>query len=210
MMKNTLLVLLFASTLFSCGELSKKIDLVNMDQKVRQGQFESAKEDLLKYLKLRKDNEYAWTLMGIIHENLEEDSLAIIAFEKALAIDPEIEEAITGMGIQARKAENYEKAVEYYEKALEINPKYAQAYSSLVTIYIKQKQFNRAVSVGQKAYDLDKKDPVIAANLSIAYHYTEDIPNRDKYYEIAKQLKYRNLESLKDVFSGELILFDED
>ncbi|MDY8135568.1 tetratricopeptide repeat protein [Aquimarina sp. 2201CG5-10] len=192
----------------SCGDLNKKMDLIEIDETFRAGDLEEARIDIKEYLKKTKDNEYAWTLLGHINSEMDKDSLAIVAYEKALKINQTTEEALTGLGILARKEGDYLKATEYYEKAIEINPKYAQAYSSLVTIYLKQKNFEKAVEVGVKGYRLDKSDPTIASNLSVAYHYFGDIQKRDEYYKIAEQNGYKNIEALKQIFDGELTVFD--
>ena len=51
-------------------------------------------------------------------------------------------------------------------------------------------------------YEFD--DPTLYANLSVAYHYKEDIKNRDKYYALAEKNGYTKTEKLKKIFSGEV------
>jgi len=200
-----LLTLCFLS--FSCGgKLQKQYDLVEIADKYAKGDLLGAKSDLEAYVKEENDNELAWTILGHIHEGMDEDSLATVAYHKALAVNPKMVEAITGMGIISRKNEEYEQAAAYYNKALGIDPSYAQAYSSLVTIHILDEKYDEAAKVGLKAFHLDPSDPVIAANLSVAYHYADNVVERNKFFEVAKKLQYHNLEGLQSIFDKELTI----
>ncbi|GAB5400474.1 MAG: hypothetical protein Aureis2KO_20590 [Aureisphaera sp.] len=183
-------------------------ELGEISEKFESGDFYGAKIDMEAYVETNDDNEYAWTILGHIYEKLDQDSLASKSYKKALQLKPEMEEALTGMGIVSRKSGDFEKATSYYERAIEINPEYAQAYSSLVAIYLQSKEFNKAIEVGEKSYRLDKSDPVIAANLSVAYHFAGDTINREKYFDIARKMRYANMEALRELFDGELTLFD--
>ena len=203
------LFLLVVAMLWNCTtNFDKKADLISIDQKWRNGDLLGAKADVEKYLDTKNDNEYAWTLLGHIESDLGEDALAGVAYEKATSINPNTVEAITGLGIISRKNGEYDRASEYYNKAIEIDPNYAEAYSSLVAIYLKRKKFKEAVDAGLKGYNLSKDNDVIAANLAVAYHYYNDTIQRNKFYEIAKKNGYKNIETMKLIFDGELTIFD--
>jgi len=208
-MKNILALLLLLAFIFSCGESSKKMAILEIDEKYNEGNVIEAQEKILAYLNKKQDNEYAWTLSGHIHSELDQDSLAIRDYHEALKINQETEEALTGLGILYRKQKDYDKAVEYYQKALEINPKYAQAYASLVVIELVRKNYEKAVDYGEKGYRLEPNDPVIAANLSAAYHFKGDTTNRDKYFQLAKEMGYAGAETLQLIFDGSLDLYSE-
>jgi len=208
-MRN-LFLLVSTILLFSCtNEFRDRVMIKHVDRLYKQGKFEKAKLSVDSLISKNPKHEMAWTLKGHIEESLDNDSAAELAYKKALEINPKIEQALTGMGIVLRKKREYDRAASYYAKAIEINPEYAQAYSSLVTIELKRKNFSNAVKLGEKAYLLDDKDPVIAANLSIAYHYFGDIESRDKYYSVAKKLKYKNLDILLMIFKGKASVFDD-
>ncbi len=201
------LTLIFSLLFFSCGsEVKKQYDLSEIARKYQSGQVIEAQKDLELYVAKEKNNELAWTILGNIYEDTDKDSLAAIAYENALGVNPEMVEAITGLGILSRKKEAYDQAAKYYYKALAIDPNYAQAYSSLVTIHILNEEFDAAAGVGLKAFKLDPQDPVIAANLSVAYHYVDNTVERDKFYLIAENLGYSNIAGLKDIFSNDLVL----
>ncbi len=74
---------------------------------------------------------------------------------------------------------------------------------------MKRREFEKAVEVGLKSYNLDRRNGVIAANLSVAYHYVENFKLRDKFFEIAKQNGYKNPDALQEIFSGEYTILDD-
>ncbi len=134
-MKISKLILSICTLLLlaSCNNYNKNEEILDIDQKWKDGNLVEAKLEVNQYLKLRPDNELAWTLLGHIEADQDQDSLAEIAYNKALDINPKTVEAITGMGIISRKRGDCEKAAKYYYRAIDINPTYAEAYSSLVS-----------------------------------------------------------------------------
>lgn len=193
----------------SCnGSYNKKFDILKIDETYKKGYLEKAKKKIDKYLNKKQDNEYAWTLLGDIEIDLDNLPLATIAYEKALKINPKTVEALTGLGIVSRKKGNYDEALRYYKKSIKIDEYYAEAYTSLVTIYLKKKNFKEAVKVGLKAYKLNKNNPIIAANLSVAYHYDNNAIKREQFFNIAKKSGYKNVETLRLIFNGKYTVFD--
>ena len=209
MLRNSILCLFILSLFTGCqSDLNKRLDIVEMDELWRNGELLKAKEVTEQYLAKTQENELAWTMLGHIESDLDQDSLAVVAYNKALDVNPNTVEAITGLGIISRKKGDLNEASDYYYEAIRIDPDYAEAYSSLVVINLKQKKFDEAVEVGLKGYELSKSNGVIAANLATAYHYVNDTINREKYFNIAKKNGYKNAATLELVFSGELTIFD--
>lgn len=200
--------IIFIIFLVSCGGTKKKLEVQTADQMFKNKQYNEASVEIEKILQKSPENEYAWVVKGNINEVLDKDSVAEKCFLKAIEIEPETEEAYTGLGIIYRKKKQYEKALEYYQKALTINPEYAQAYSSMLVVALKKKDFEKAIEYGLKSYQYDNQDPIISANLSVAYHYIEDSLNRDKYFKICSDLGYDKTDTLKKIFTGELTIFE--
>lgn len=160
--------------------------------------------ELKTYLENYPQDDLAWTILGNCQTDLQDFPAAANAFETALKINPQLVEAITGQGILLRQQGRHDEALAMYQRALEIDPNYAQAYSSMVAIALIQKDYPKAVQYGEQSYRLDGTDPVIAANLAIAYHYLGDVANRDKFRSVAADLNYQSMDSLQQIFSGEL------
>ncbi len=156
------------------------------------------------YLENYPQDDRAWAILGNCQTDLGDIGAAANAFDTALKINPNLVEAITGQGILLRQQGRHEESLAMYQRALEIDPDYAQAYSSMVAIAIIRKDYAKAVQYGEQSYRLNSTDPVIAANLSVAYHYLGDVPNRDKFKNIAADLNYRSMDSLQQIFTGEV------
>jgi tetratricopeptide (TPR) repeat protein len=173
-----------------------------------EGDYEKAIADFEAYLARYPRDDLAWTILGHAFENLDQYDEAEQAYDAAIAINPKRFEAITGLGILHRVRGEYDEAMAAYELALSIDPNYAQAYSSMTTIALKKNKDEKALEYASRGYELDPLDPVIAANLAVAYHYNNDFENRDRFAEKAKELGYTNFESLNGIFAGELTIRD--
>ncbi len=209
-----LLLVLLAVLLFlpGCRDASPadrtSSDLDAISQIYQRGETKAAIEKLNEYLKSKPKDSLAWTILGHAYLDLDQNEKAEAAYKKALEINSKGFQAITGMGILRRKQGKHDEALAYYEKALAINPKYAQAYSSMTVIALKQQKDKKALEYAKKGYNLDKTDPVIVANLAVAYHYNGMSELRDKTTEEARRLGHTNIDRLKKIYSGELTVRD--
>ncbi|MCP4155755.1 MAG: tetratricopeptide repeat protein [bacterium] len=171
---------------------------------VYKGGEEKALEELARYLEKYPKHDLAWTIKANIHKRKSQDAEAEAAYLKCLEINPRNVQSLCGMGIMCRKRREFDEAVRYYKKALEIKPDFAPAFTSLAVISLKRNQNVEALEYAKKAYDLNQKDPVIAGNLALAYHANGNSGERDKYTAIAKELGHKNIDSLKQLYTGEL------
>ena len=162
------------------------------------------------YLSAHADDDVGWTLLGQAHKDVGQNAEAKKAYTEALKQNPKRLEALTGLGMLARIAKNYDEAMSRYEQAIKIDPKFGGAYSSMVTIALKRGDFKKAVTLGEKGFQLNGKDPTIAANLAMAYHYAKQIEARDKMTKTAAKLGYSkaDLDVLAKLYSGELTIMD--
>ena len=172
------------------------------------GDMDRAVIELEAYLKSYPNDSLAWVILGNAHSTKERVDEAQLAYESALKINPQQFQALTGLGIIHRMRGDYDAAMDAYQKALTIDGTYAQAYSSMTTIALKRFEDAQALEYALKGYNLDKTDPIIAANLAVAYHYNNDIENRAKFARIAEQLGYTNMEKLQQIFSGVMNIRD--
>lgn len=185
---------------------SRELDAISLIY--QQGDAKTASAQLKNYLKTHEGDDLAWTILGHAHKDLDNDQAAEAAYLKALKINPKRIEAITGMGILSRRKGNYDAAMDYYQKAVSLDPQYAQAYSSMVVIALKQEKDKDALAYARKAFDLDDEDPVIIANLAMAYHYNGMTKERDKMTKKAIKAGYRGGDKLEKIYSGEFTIRD--
>jgi Tfp pilus assembly protein PilF len=172
------------------------------------GNVEKAVPELKSYLAAHADDTLAWTILGHASKDAGQLAEAEKAYKEAIRLNPKRVEALTGMGMLARTTKDYDEAMRWYEQAIKIDPKYGQAYSSMVTLALKKGDFKKAVSMGEKSYQLDNADPVIAANLAIAYHYDKQIDARDRMTKTAARLGYGKLDVLQKIYAGEMDVRD--
>jgi tetratricopeptide (TPR) repeat protein len=173
-----------------------------------EGHSERAITQLKAYVQAYPQDDLAWTILGNAYQDVDRLDNAQQAYESALAANPRQFKAITGQGILHRKRGEYDAAMQAYQQALAIDPAYAQAYSSMTAIALKRHEDEKALEYASKGYDLDQSNPVIAANLALAYHYNNDIDNRDKFTRIAERLGYHNMDTLHEIYSGESTIRD--
>ncbi|MUG98090.1 tetratricopeptide repeat protein [Scytonema sp. UIC 10036] len=174
----------------------------------QQGDFQTTVAKLKVYLEAKPNDDLAWTILGNSYEKLKDDKNAESAYTKALKINPKRFEALTGMGILQRKRKNYDAAISYYQKSLAINPNYAQAYTSMSVIALKQNKDKQALEYAKKADEIEKNEPVIAANLALAYHYNGMKDLRDKMTQKAQELGYKNMDVMQKIYSGKMTIRD--
>ncbi|WP_375772716.1 tetratricopeptide repeat protein [Archangium gephyra] len=206
-----LLVLASVLLLAACGACSgkePKSPLNEISALYTSGAVDETVTRLRTYLQTAPRDELAWTILG--HALLDQNKLdeAEAAYAKALEINPQRIEAITGQGRLFRMRQQYTQAMAAYERAIAIDASYAQAYSSMSVVALKQGHVDQAVAHGEKAYALDKANPLIAANLAIAYHYAGNTQKRDELTQAAQKLGYKAMDRLEKIFSGELEVRD--
>ena len=202
----TLIAVFVGKTFFS---ESDSVKLNQISQIYLDGNLDQSFSQLEKYLQDYPKDDLAWTIKGNILQDLDLDDEAEAAYRTALTLNEENFQATNSLGISYRKKGDYEQAMSYYRKALELKPGYAQAYSSMAIIELKWNNDSEALRLAKIAYNNDKKDPVIAANLAVTYHYNGNDKERDKFTEIAKILGYANIDKLQQIYSGELTIRDE-
>jgi Flp pilus assembly protein TadD len=186
-----------------------KTELDRIAQMYRNGQVDTALLEINTYVDTYPQDDLAWTIKGTLLEKKDRDQEAKDAYEQALALHPENFQATIGLGVMYRKEGDYETAMACYRKALALKPGYAQAYSSMAVIELKRNHDKQALEYAKQGYEEDNEDPVIAANLAIMYHYNGMLEERDTYTEIAEKLGYQNIETLYQIYSGELTVKDE-
>ncbi|MCW1913551.1 tetratricopeptide repeat protein [Luteolibacter sp. GHJ8] len=207
-MSRVLLLMVAALLLAGCkkplvaaSDDEKRLEQINA--RFHGGDLAGAEEDLLKYTVEYPKSGGAWGLMGWVHLKKDDYENAGKYFDKALEVDPNWENAHVGKGAMYRELGDTERARKSYLQAIRMKPDAAEAYSSLLVIELMEGNYEKAVEHGEKGWSYRKDLGTIAANLSVAYHYTGDMKKRREFYDEAKKLGYANLTVLEEVFRGE-------
>ena len=195
--------------LSGCAALNKANEtkrLRKIDRSFTSGEVDHARREAEKFVRDYPRSDQGWSLLGWIYLKKDDLKKAEESFDKALSINPRWDNAYVGKGVMYRKLGDNAKARESYLKALSISPENAEAYASLLVIELIEGNNKTAVTYGEKAWALRKDNSLIAANLSVAYHYVGDYAKRDQFYSEAKRLGYSDLAKLQNIFEGKSTL----
>ena len=130
----------------------------------RSGKPEEATKPLLAWLNEHPDDARTLQLLGAIHQDLGEDSKAIQAFEKVLALEPENVVALNNLA-WLYALDNNPRALGLAERAYRANPEDAGIQDTYGWILVQQGQVGKGRPLLRKALE---KLPKVA---EVRYHY---------------------------------------
>lgn len=123
------------------------------------GQTERALLILEKLTQVQPELAGPWVNMGIAYLQLEEESAAIEAFNKALAANQHNCDALNQLGVLARKRGDFGEAEQYYQRCIEAQPSFADAHLNLAILYeLYMGRLNEAL-VAYNEYQLSLLEP---------------------------------------------------
>jgi len=152
---------------------------------------------LRKWITLDPTNVDAHSLLGSVHQKLEEYPKATEAYEKAAALDPKSADVYSQLGLAYAKLEEYPKATEAYEKAAALDPESADVYSQLGLAYAKLEDYPKAIEAYEKAAALDPKSADVHSQLGLACVELEEYAKAAEAYQKAAALDPESI----DVYS---------
>jgi len=92
---------------------------------------------------------------GLVYNNKGEHDKAIVAFTKAIELDPNHALAYSNRGWAYIQLGQYEQALADCTKAIELNPNLALAYNNRAWAYMELGQYEQALADYTKAVELD-------------------------------------------------------
>lgn len=202
MKARIIFILLFTIVLFGCSKSEETNKLISLDSKLNSGQYDYVVQEGEKYVQNYPGSYRGWNLLGWAYLKTDQLKKAEQCFSKSISINDKSDNAYVGKGALYRKIDRLDKAKQNYLKAISIVPRNAEAFSSLLVIELMEGNDKKAVEYGEKAWAIRKDLPNIPANLAIAYHYLGEPEKRDKFYKLAKNLGYHNLQAIEDMING--------
>ncbi len=130
--------------------------------------------------------------LGSSHNELEQQSEAIAAYEASLKLVPDNAQVWVNLGIAQRLHGAYEDALQSYEKALALDDSLATAHSSIGSLRVLQGQPQLAIASFQSAIDLDANLAVTHGNLALAHAMVENFEEAQQSLKRAVALGYEN------------------
>ena len=208
-MKFLVIVFFGVMIISSCNRETPTKELNTIAQWVRNGEVGKALEMLANdFLERYPENTKGWILYAHLNQKANQDSMAMVAYKKAIETDSLSFEAHLGLGKLYKSGSNLDEASICYTKALKIRPENAKLMSSLSVIEMKRFNFDKAIKLGEQAVNLSSDDLSISANLAVVYHYFGEHQKRDSLYLFMKEQGYDKLKVLDKIFQDEISVFD--
>ncbi|WP_055669280.1 tetratricopeptide repeat protein [Desnuesiella massiliensis] len=168
-------------------------------------------EDIINILKPIVDknpNEvYAAYYLANLYFDMKDYTKASQVLSRVISKYPDFNAASLFQAATYRELGKYDEAVEYCNDALNNNVEDIGAYITLSKIELKRRNNAKGLEYAKVAYEMDKEDPIVVANLALAYHFNNLLSERDKYYKIYQDSgindKYTD-NFLKSIFDGSL------
>jgi len=208
------------------------INLKEIKDLQKQGEFKKAKKLYLEILKKDTNNFEVLALLGATLLQLKEYKQAIEFLQKAVEINSNIPSIYNNLGVAYTKIQNYEESIKNLEKALNLNNKYYGAYNNLGTNFKMLRQYKKAFENYKKAIQLNHNYYEAYNNMGILLsqinNYNESIKCFDKAIELNGNyidafqnkasahtlnknynLAIKIYENLKDLDSKNVFLYDD-
>jgi superkiller protein 3 len=122
----------------------------------------------------------AWNLLGIVSSDLDQPQTALVAFSRALQIDPNFIEAYFNLGLLSLKMpDKQDEAKAYFEEVLKRDGRFPGVHHHLGVIYQEKNKIGEAIHEYKKEIEITG-NPDTYFNLGLIYL------ERKKDYELAK------------------------
>lgn len=123
---------------------------------------------------------------------------AIVDFDRAIALNPELAEAYYYRGFAWGKLEEYKLAIDDFDRALEIKPLWAEAYNNRGNIYYKLKEYEKAIADYQRSLSIEPQFDRPRRNIEITRGVIEEI-KRQKQEEKRRKGQLEKFAATKTV-----------
>lgn len=222
--QNQTLATIANSSTREIADLEKRLNIAQTpDAKLKEAKILKAQGELaasgydFQQLKNSKYKETAYTNLGNIYKNLNNQAGALDSYKAALDINPKNAQLHFLYGVILDEVGNYDASLEQYNFALQYgdkspelleilenkwtqnivnNPSDAQSYANLGAIYQKQGNLENARVQYLKAYNLDSNDETILYNLASLYNQQKNYSGAITIYDKLLAKNPKNIEIL--------------
>jgi tetratricopeptide (TPR) repeat protein len=125
---------------------------------------------------------------GIAYRDEGEFEKAIVAFERAIELDPDEAHAYRNLGTVYGDQDRWEESAAAYERAIQIDPEFGQAYGDLMLSYIHLEKIPEARAAGEKALELAPDYAPAHNNLGLVYQEQGELDKAIAEFEKAIEL----------------------
>jgi tetratricopeptide (TPR) repeat protein len=128
-------------------------------------------------VKMFPDSAVAYRALGTIYMLVGDMDQAVIAFDQAIALDPNYTYTYLSRANAFKVKGDMDKALADYNTAIELDPGFDEAYNSRGRFYTDQGKFQEAIADFTQVIALDPRSTSAYYNRGIAYHNSGELDN---------------------------------
>lgn len=130
----------------------------------KNGDLLGAKDELEKIVRFNEADDFAYSALSKVYNEISQPDLAKHAIEKAIGINPNSLNYLSELVEIEIAQKNYDEAQKVIDKMIEINNKYLHAYTLMARIILETKRIEDLYEVAQNIIELD-------SNCAEGYYY---------------------------------------
>ncbi|EAS04791.1 tetratricopeptide repeat protein (macronuclear) [Tetrahymena thermophila SB210] len=134
-------------------------------------------------LKLNKENDLAYFILGINNTHYEFLELAKVYYQKAIQINPNNILALNNLGLAFQHSNQFEFSLQTYQNALKISPNDIDILNNQGTLFYKLGQYEKAIASFKKALRINSEHNSSYFNLGMLYLKMQKYNKSIKYFE---------------------------
>jgi eukaryotic-like serine/threonine-protein kinase len=129
----------------------------------------AAQADCSKAIEMANAGAEGHVCLGMLQRGTGEYEKAVVEFQRALQLDPTIDEAYIGMALAYAALNKLDEAEKTYLNFIAVNPNYYRGYNVLANFYLQQAQYDKAAQIYQQAIRLAPENSQLYYNLGGTY-----------------------------------------
>ena len=178
-------------------ELLKEIEKVQINLKAKN--YRIALEKCNKLLKKFPDNAFLYNLGGLILQQIQNITISVQYFQKAISLDPKNLPAKNNLANSLKVLGKFDLSEKLYKEVLEIKPDYLKALNNYGNLKQQLNDYEGAIELYKKASLIEPSNITILMSLAGAYHSVGKINE-------SKEIIYKILEINPQIMSAHKLL----
>ncbi|KAL4442217.1 hypothetical protein ABPG74_009235 [Tetrahymena malaccensis] len=134
-------------------------------------------------LKLNKNNDLAYFILGINNAHYNFLELAKVYYQKAIQINPNNILALNNLGLAFQQSNQFEFSLQTYQKALNISPNDIDILNNQGTLFYKLDQYEKSIACFKEALKINSCHSSSYFNLGMIYQKMQKYYKSIKYFE---------------------------
>ena len=183
---------------------SEKMMSVEAAEKESDWQYRQLERICRDYLKKYPKSYEAWSILAMLCKDSKGPEESLKCINRSLELNDNFANTYLMKGMYYLLRSEREPALEWLTKAFEIDPHLLDERDTWITNFLLAiKDYQGAAELTEVFWETNKKAAWIPAELVIAYHRLGNIEKRDEYLKHARELGYKDIETLEKMIADE-------